>query len=127
MHYKQNRVYKRVLLSVPIFLLSGVLMFINFDILWRYFAWFNQSLSVITLWAVTVWLTRRSVKEGRKPYAFFIALIPALWMTLVCSTYIIIAPEGFQLNYIVAYVMGGLVTLGALVWFILWAKKLQKA
>jgi carbon starvation protein CstA len=127
MHYKQNRVYKRVLLSVPIFLLSGVLMFINFDILWRYFAWFNQSLSVITLWAVTVWLTRRSVKEGRKPYAFLIALIPALWMTLVCSTYIIIAPEGFQLNYIVAYVMGGLVTLGALVWFILWAKKLQKA
>ena len=127
MHYKQNRVYKRVLLSVPIFLLSGVLMFINFDILWRYFAWFNQSLSVVTLWAVTVWLTRRSVKEGRKPYAFLVSLIPALWMTLVCSTYIIIAPEGFQLNHIVAYVIGGVVTIGALVWYIWWAKKLQRA
>ena len=43
--------------------------------------------------------------------------------SLVCSTYILIAPEGFQLNHTIAYVLGGLVTLGVLVWYILWAKK----
>ena len=123
MHYKQNKIYKRVILSLPIFAISIVLMFIKFDVLWRYFAWFNQSLSVLTLWAVTVWLTKRSVAEGKKPFAFLLALIPALWMTLVCTTYILIAPEGFQLVNWVSYLLGGLITLGTLVWYILWAKK----
>ncbi len=124
MHYKQNKIYKRVILSLPIFILSIVLMFINFDILWRYFAWFNQSLAVFTLWAITVWLTKRSVAERTKPFACLIALVPALWMTIVCSTYILIAPEGFQLNNWVAYILGGLITLGVLIWYVLWVKHL---
>ena len=124
MHYKQNKIYKRVILSLPIFILSIVLMFINFDILWRYFAWFNQSLAVFTLWAITVWLTKRSVAERTKPFACLIASVPALWMTIVCSTYILIAPEGFQLNNWVAYILGGLITLGVLIWYVLWVKHL---
>ena len=123
MKYKQNKIYKRVILSVPLFVVSAVLMFINFDILWRYFAWFNQSLAVITLWAITVWLTKRSAAEGTKRYAFLVSLVPALWMTIVCSTYILIAPEGFQFTHLVSYIIGGLVTVGVLVWYILWAKK----
>ena len=123
MRYKQDKIYKRLILSVPIFVISGVLMFINFDVLWRYFAWFNQSLAVFTLWAITVWLTKRSAAEGTKKYAFLVSLVPALWMTIVCTTYILIAPEGFQLHHFVAYLLGGLITLGVLVWFILWARK----
>ncbi|MBO4672833.1 MAG: carbon starvation protein A [Bacteroidaceae bacterium] len=126
MHYKQNRIYKRLLLSVPIFVISGALMFVDFSILWRYFAWFNQTLAVITLWAITVWLTRRSASEGKMKYGFLISLVPALWMTIVCSTYIFIAPEGFQLHHFVAYLLGGLLTLGALVWYIVWARKSEK-
>lgn len=125
MRYKQNKLYKRLILSLPLFVLSGVLMYINFDILWRYFAWFNQTLAVFTLWAITVWLTKRSVAEHSKPYAFIISLVPAMWMTLVCSTYILIAPEGFQLNHILSYVIGGLITLGITVGYVLWTKKLQ--
>ena len=123
MHYKQNRIYKRLILSLPIFVISGVLMFVKFDVLWRYFAWFNQSLAVVTLWTITVWLTKRSAAEGTKKYAFLVTLVPALWMTIVCSTYIFIAPEGFQLHHFIAYLLGGLVTVGVLVWYILWAKK----
>ena len=123
MHYKQNRIYKRLILSLPIFVISGVFMFINFDILWRYFAWFNQSLAVITLWTITVWLTKRSAAEGTKKYAFLVSLVPAVWMTIVCSTYILIAPEGFQLHHFIAYLLGGAITVGVLVWYILWAKK----
>lgn len=120
MRYKQNAIYKRLLLSLPIFVISGVLMFINFDILWRYFAWFNQSLSVFTFWTIAVWLTRRSAREGKMPYAYLIALIPAMWMTLVCSTYILIAPEGFQLNHILAYFTGAVITLGVTMYFVNW-------
>jgi len=123
MKYKQDKIYKRLLLSLPVFILSGVLMFVKFDVLWRYFAWFNQTLSVITLWAITVWLTKRSASEGGNKYAFLIAMVPALWMTIVCSTYILIAPEGFQLHNFVAYLLGGVISLGVLVWYILWAKK----
>ena len=72
---------------------------------------------------MTAWLTRRSAAERTQKFAFLISLVPALWMTIVCSTYILIAPEGFQLNHTIAYVLGGLVTLGVLVWYILWAKK----
>lgn len=126
MHYKQNKLYKRLLLSVPLFVLSGVLMVVNFDILWRYFAWFNQTLAAITLWAITIWLTRRSLTEHRQPYAFLISLVPALWMTLICSTYILIAPEGFQLNHMVSYTLGGLITLTTLVYYIVWSKKMSK-
>ncbi len=125
MHYKQNKIYKRVVLSLPIFALSIALMFINFDILWRYFAWFNQSLAVITLWTITVWLTRRSVSQRTQKYACLVALVPALWMTIVCTTYILIAPEGFQLLPWVAYLIGGIITMGVLLCYILWAKRLK--
>lgn len=123
MHYKQNKIYKRIVLSLPIFVVSIVLMFVNFDILWRYFAWFNQSLSVFTLWAVTVWMTKRCVSESRNPYTILIPLVPALWMTMVCTTYILIAPEGFQLNHALSYTLGGLVTFGLLVCYMVWTKK----
>ena len=125
MHYKQNKIYKRVVLSLPIFAVSIALMFINFDILWRYFAWFNQSLAVITLWTITVWLTRRSASQRTQKYACLVALVPALWMTIVCTTYILIAPEGFQLLPWVAYLIGGIITMGVLLCYILWAKRLK--
>ena len=127
MHYKQNRIYKRLLLSVPIFAICTTLFFVKFDVLWRYFAWFNQSLASFTLWAITVWLTKRSASEGTNKFACLVSMVPALWMTIVCSTYIFIAPEGFQLNHFVAYLLGGLITLGVLVWYIIWAKKLYSS
>lgn len=90
MHFKQSKVKNRLLLCLPIFGAAMLLMCINFDILWRYFGWFNQTLSMFTLWAATVWLARK-----RKFY--WVSLIPALFMTVVCTSYIIAAPEGFRL------------------------------
>lgn len=72
-------------------------MMIDFNVLWRYFAWSNQTLSVFTLWAVTVYLAR-----NRKAYV--ITLIPALFMTVVCTSYLLYAPrpEGFGLDISIA-------------------------
>lgn len=88
LHFKQNTIWRRLIISLPIFLASYLIMQINFQVLWRYFGWCNQALSVFTLWAVTVYL-------ARKKKLYIITLIPALFMTMVCTTYIIFAPEGF--------------------------------
>ena len=92
LHIKQDKLVKRLMLAVPVFVISFILLNIDFQILWRYFAWLNQTLAVFTLWAVTVYFARR------KGFAFLIGLVPAMWMTAVCTTYILIAPEGFYLN-----------------------------
>ena len=122
LHIDQRPVGKRLMICIPLFLLTmGVLVYSlsdaeGFKIIWRYFAWCNQTLSVFTLWAITVYLVRE-----KKNY--YITLLPALLMTLVCSTYICIAPEGLSLSQPVAYGIGGACALTGLVWFITWFKK----
>lgn len=91
---RQDTVMRRICLSLPIFVLSAVMMSMDFAVLWRYFGWCNQTLAVFTLWAITVYLARR-----RKFY--YIAMIPAMFMTMVCCSYILCAPEGFPLDSIV--------------------------
>lgn len=116
MKIKQDKIYKRLIISVPIFALSLVLIFVNFDILWRYFGWTNQSLSVFTLMAISVYLVRQ-----RK--AYWVTLVPCFFMLCVCTTYICIAPEGFSMPQPLAYSIGVGALLVALVWFFLWKKK----
>ena len=119
LHFKQDRIWKRSLLSLPLFVVAAILMCIDFNVLWRYFAWFNQTLAVITLWAVTVWL-------ARKGKLFWIALFPAMFMTVVCTSYILIAPEGFQFSQPVGLTagVGTMVALAGL--FTYWLVNLRK-
>ena len=124
LHIDQKPVRKRLLISIPLFLITmGVLIYSlrdaeGFKVIWRYFAWCNQTLSVFTLWAITVYLV-----QNRKN--FYVSLLPALLMTLVCSTYICIAPEGFSLPQCISYVIGGICTLAGMIWFIIWYRKNQ--
>ena len=118
----QRPIFKRLLICIPLFLITfGVLVYSltdaeGFKIIWRYFAWCNQTLSVFTLWAITVYLVQSNKN-------FYIALLPALLMTSVCSTYICIAPEGLSLPQGISYIIGGICTLIAAIWFIAWHKK----
>ena len=124
-HIDQRPIAKRLMICLPLFLITfGVLLYSlrdaeGFKVIWRYFAWCNQTLSVFTLWAITVYLVR-----SRKN--FYIALLPALLMTLVGSTYICIAPEGLSLSKEISYIIGGVCTMTALVWFITWYRKALK-
>lgn len=122
---EQKSIRKRLVICIPIFLATvGILLFSfgnadGFKIIWRYFAWCNQTLAVFTLWALTVYLAK-----SRKNY--FVTLLPALFMTYVCSTYIIIAPEGLAMPQGVSYISGGTITVIALIWFIIWYRKEHK-
>ena len=97
LHISQSKISRRLMISVPLFAATFVLMMIDFNILWRYFAWTNQMLAAFTLWACTVYLAR----HGK---AYVITLIPALFMTSVVICYIFVAPtpEGFGLPYLAA-------------------------
>ena len=99
MHFDQHRLWRRLAVSLPLFALCALLMCIDFSVLWRYFAWCNQTLACLTLWAVTVWL----VRHGR---CFWIAFVPAVFMTLVVSSYILAAPEGFSLPQLPSVAVG---------------------
>lgn len=113
LHIDQSKIGKRLLVSLPIFAASFFIMLIDFSVLWRYFAWCNQTLSVFTLWAVTVYL-------ARKKKVYIITLIPAMFMSAVSTSYILYAPqpEGFGLPYNIAVGVGiGVAVLLCLLFF----------
>lgn len=97
LHIDQSKLAKRLMVSLPLFAATFVLMMLDFNILWRYFAWTNQLLATATLWAATVYLSRH-----RKAYV--ITLVPAFFMTAVVTAYLFYAPrpEGFGLPSSVA-------------------------
>ena len=102
----QKNLLKRVLVSLPLFVAALFIIFaLPFQTIWSYFAWCNQTLAVLTLWCITVYL----YKHG-KPAV--IGLLPALVMTYVCSSYIFISPMMFGMeNRLLAYLFSGLMTL----------------
>ena len=102
----QTGLTKRVLVSLPLFMLGVFIIFaLPFQTIWSYFAWMNQTLATITLWCITVYLAKH-----RKPVV--IGLVPALFMTYVCSSYIFISPMMVGLeNRVVAYVLGAVLSV----------------
>ena len=122
---KQKSIGRRLAISIPLFVitLAALLYSIRdkegFNIVWRYFAWSNQTLAVFTLWAVTVYLTRQKKN-------MLVTLIPAMFMTVVTVTYIFMAPEGFRLAPWIAYIIAGVTALTFLVIYLLWKRRLDK-
>lgn len=127
----QSKITHRLAVAVPIFMCSiGVLIYSiqdaqGFDVIWRYFSWANQLLSCFTLWACTSFFARRAAL-GRCGhwYDYLFTFLPALFMTMVCASYICIAPEGFQLSATVSYTIGAVVTAALAVWFYAWQHSL---
>jgi carbon starvation protein CstA len=115
LRYKQKPIKNRIFISVPLFVVGFLLTRINFDIIWRYFAWSNQTLGMVVLWAITVYLV-----QSRKLY--WVTLIPALFMTAVTSTYLLFAPEGFSLPGAIAYPAGIIMALAGLTGFLVWKR-----
>lgn len=121
----QRSIRSRLYICVPLFSFSIALLLWQignpdgFNVIWQYFGWANQTLSVFTLWTLTVYLVREN-----KPY--FITLIPALLMTTVCSTFLFVSKQAFGLAEPIAYSLGGAVLLIAIVWFTMWMVKEKK-
>ena len=124
---EQKSMRRRLYICIPMFLVAISLLLYSlrdkdgFDMIWRYFAWANQTLSVFTLWAITVYLVRE--KKGRY---YYVTYFPALFMTAVCTTYICIAPEGFGLGPNYALGIALIAVVLAAIWFNIWYFKTTK-
>ena len=105
LHYDQKPILNRLVVSIPLFVIGVGITFINFDVIWRYFAWSNQALSVITLWMITAWLMRRRSKVS------FLALLPAIFMTYICSSFVFVSNQFVGLGATTqAYIYGAAMT-----------------
>ncbi len=115
-NFKQGPIKNRLVLTIPLFIIGFILTKIDFNIIWRYFAWSNQTLAMIVLWASAMYL-------AIKGQFHWIATVPATFMTAVSITYILVAPEGFKLAPSIAYPTGLAAAAGALAIFLIAAKK----
>src|SRR5574344_1555459 len=124
-HVDQKTIRKRLCICIPMFV-SAILLLVwqienpdGFKTIWQYFGWSNQTLSVFTLWTITVYLVQQ-----HKP--FIITLIPALFMTVICSIFLFISDQAMGLDSTVSYIGGAVVLIVALVWFFAWYHKYTK-
>jgi len=95
LHVEQKSMRSRLLIAIPMFVITAALLIWSmtdkngFGMLWRYFGWSNQLLSVFTLWAITVYLIRN--KGG---LWYLITMLPAMLMTTVCTSFILMLQNG---------------------------------
>ena len=76
----QRPIRKRLLIALPLFVCVFGMVFVDFNVVWRYFAWTNQTLAVFTLWSGTVWLYRHEIVQKHVQYrhGYLMALIPVI-------------------------------------------------
>ena len=104
-HIEQCTKWKRLLICIPIFACGVALTFVNFDVVWRYFAWTNQALASVVLWCIVVYLHKEKCN-------YWVALIPAIFMTYICSSFVFVSNQFIGMGAVpMAYLLGGVATM----------------
>lgn len=100
----QAKIMNRIWIAAPLFIVSIFLTTVDFTMLWQYFNWANQSTAVIALWigAMFLYIARRN---------YWIAIIPAWFMSVTATAYIMNAPIGFNLPMQVSVIISILFTV----------------
>ena len=101
-HLDQKKIRNRLIITLPLLGIGAVLTQLDFNVLWRYFSWSNQTLAMIALWVATAYL----IREGKSWLATLVTALPATFMSAVSMTYILMADEGFGLSSAIAYPAG---------------------
>lgn len=101
----QRPLVRRFMICLPLFAVGFGITLVDFGVLWRYFAWANQTLGTIVLWSIVVWLASR----GRN---CVVAMVPAVCMTYVITSFMFIGEQFFGMqNRVAPYVLAGVATL----------------
>ena len=101
----QKPMMNRLKLCIPVLGVGAVLGIgnalgkIDYQIIWRYFSWTNQTLAMIVLWAASMFLYME-----KKNY--WITAVPATFMSAVSITYFVAAGECLHLSTAIAYPAG---------------------
>ncbi|MDU0420656.1 carbon starvation CstA family protein [Staphylococcus simulans] len=116
LNVNQRSLVKRIIVAAPLFIISFGLTQIDFTILWRYFSWANQTTAVVALWVGAMYLLL--AKKN-----FWVAAVPATFMTWNIFVYILSQKIGFGLNLTLSYYLGAVLTLIWIAYFIYQYKK----
>jgi len=100
----QKKFGNRLWIALPMFAISVILTQMDFNILWRYFAWANQTTAMIALWIGAMYLALQ-----KKNY--WIAAIPAVFITMTTFTFILNAKIGFNLPMNISYIVASVITV----------------
>ncbi len=121
-HLEQKSIRKRLYICVPMFAITMGLLFFNisnpqgFNVIWNYFGWSNQTLSVFTLWTITVYLVLHKK-------CFWITFVPAVFMTTVSVTFLCVSKDCIGLEPVIGYTLGAFAAVASCVIFFLWYNK----
>ena len=113
----QQKLGNRIWVALPLFVISVILTQVDFNILWRYFSWANQTTAAIALWIGAVYLAKQKSFH-------WIATVPAAFMTSVVFTYILNAKIGFNLPMNISFIASLVFTA---VFVVLFFKKVNKS
>ena len=122
MKIDQSKKVNRLGVSLVIFaIVASILVFAKmnaggFNILWRYFAWANQTIAVFAFAMITVYMMR-----NKQP--FIMSLVPGMFYMFVISSFILNAAIGFNLPWSISYGIAGALTLAYGVALIYYGRK----
>jgi len=121
----QRKKINRLLIAIPMFALSILLLWWQiqdadgFNKLWQYFGWSNQSLATFALWTATVYLVR-------KKRNYWMTLVPAVFMTVICTVFAVISPIMMNCDVQTAPAVSAVAAVVGLVWFFVWRSRYLK-
>ena len=118
----QKNIKNRMIITFPLLGAGAILKNLDFNVLWRYFSWSNQTLAMIALWTFSGYL----MKEAKNKYYSLMTALPAVFMSAVSMTYILMADEGFRLSERISYPSGilfAIILFGVYIWKLASTKK----
>ena len=121
----QKAIKNRLIITIPLLGMGALLTQLDFNVLWRYFSWSNQTLAMVSLWVATSYL----LKTNKNKLSSLLTALPASFMSAVSLTYILLADEGFRLSKTIAYPCGAVfaaVLLGIYLYFLLKHKNVSE-
>ncbi|SNY90004.1 Carbon starvation protein CstA [Cohaesibacter sp. ES.047] len=111
----QAKTAKRLMIALPLFAIAFLVSQVPFAVVWRYFGWSNQMLSMLVLWSAAIWLVRNSKLH-------WIATVPAVFMTAVDASFILQAQIGFGLPANISNIAGVAIAIATLVAFLVFVR-----
>jgi carbon starvation protein CstA len=102
----------RLKISVPIFAITALILVWakmspgGFTVLWRYFAWSNQTIAIFAFAIIAIYLQGRGCK-----LAPLMSLIPGAWYAFITFAYICNAKIGFNIPMNISYAFGAVFAL----------------
>ena len=118
----QKIIRNRLMITVPLLAVGTILTQLDFNVLWRYFSWSNQTLAMISLWVATAYL----LKKQQNRINSLMTALPAAFMSAVSMTYILMAKEGLRLSGGIAYPVGIIFALAMFFCYVVSARKINK-